>query len=998
MKIMKWTEAMKKNNLRRFGIALFTPILLLAIVRDIRGDSFTNTGSLSVGRGYHTATLLQNGTVLVAGGDTDVIYGNNYPTNSAEIYDPVSGAWTITGAMAVARYGHTATLLPNGKVLVADGVGVSNNFASLASAELFDPVSGLWSVTGTPNEARHGHTATLLTNGKVLIAGGGANTLGSAELYDPDTQTWTYTGTMNFPRGGQAAVLLPNGKVLVAGGTSTNSLSSAEVYDPVSGTWALTGSMSVARNGTTATLLGDGTVLLAGGGSNIDLGNAAALSSAEIYSYGTGTWGLVGSMSTARGDPVATLLTTGNVLVAGGIGSTGNYLASAELYNPLTKVWTTTAMMSVARNGGTATPLNDSSVLFAGGSDGVVYLSSAELYDYSPGTATVTLIADPTIGGVVTGGGTLNVGSQVQISATPNTGWTFTGWNDGSTQNPRTITVPSNEVAYAANFTTNTAVVTLILIGSPPNGGTVSGGGTFEIGTQDQISATANNGWTFAQWNDGNTQNPRTITVPSNDVAYVADFVTNTAVITLLAVPSDGGTVKGGGAIEIGSQVEISATPDTGWAFTGWNDGSTQNPRTITVPSGGGAYAASFAFVANTAVVTVIASPLSGGTASGGGTFEIGSQIQISAIANDGWAFTGWDDGNMQNSRTVTVQAAGAAYAASFTFVPTSASYSGLFYDTNGIAFQSSGFFSLTMTANGTFTAKLLMTGETYPFSGSFSGAGSASNSISISKTNRLSVLLGFDSGGRDILSGQINDGNWTAELVANRAVYSKTNLAPQEGKFTVLFPGSSNATEQPGGDGFGTLTVDHYGNLVFSGTLGDGSSVSQSTVTSGQGQWPFYVSLYSGKGSILGWLTFTNQPDSDIAGAPLWTKLPQPTAKFYPAGFTNQTETVGSSFQFTNGSSVLNFAVGELWLANGNLAQGFTNQFRLGFNNIVTSTNKMTLTISTSSGLFTGSVANPATKKTIPIYGAVLQKQNIGAGYFLGTNESGEVFLGPIP
>ena len=146
-----------------------------------------------------------------------------------------------------------------------------------------------------------------------------------------------------------------------------------------------------------------------------------------------------------------------------------------------------------------------------------------------------------------------------------------------------------------------------------------------------------------------------------------------------------------------------------------------------------------------------------------------------------------------------------AAYAASFEFVPTSASYSGLFYDTNGIAFQSSGFFSLTLTAKRTFTAKLLLAGETYPFSGSFSDTGSALNSVSISKTNRLTILLGFDSGGRDILNGQISGGDWTAELVANRAVYSKTNLAPQMGKYTVLIPGSPDASAQPGGDGFGS-------------------------------------------------------------------------------------------------------------------------------------------------------------------------------------------------
>ena len=131
-----------------------------------------------------------------------------------------------------------------------------------------------------------------------------------------------------------------------------------------------------------------------------------------------------------------------------------------------------------------------------------------------------------------------------------------------------------------------TMEVTLLV--DPTNGGSVTGSGTFTIGLQVQISATTNNGWTFTGWNDGNTQNPRTITVPSNDVAYVASFITNTAVVTLIATPSEGGTVNGGGTFEIGSEVQISATANTGWMFTEWNDGDTQNPRTITVPLGGG--------------------------------------------------------------------------------------------------------------------------------------------------------------------------------------------------------------------------------------------------------------------------------------------------------------------------------------------------------------------------------------------------------------------------
>jgi len=399
--------------------------------------------------------------------------------------------------------------------------------------------------------------------------------------------------------------------------------------------------------------------------------------------------------------------------------------------------------------------------------------------------------------------------------------------------------------------------------------------------------------------------------------------------------------------------------------------------------------------------IRLIADPENGGVVTGGGNISAGSQVQISAIPNSGWTFTGWSDGNTQNPRTIVVSQGGATYAArfTFTFVPITASYSGLFYDTNGVAFQSSGLFNLTTTAKGKFSAKFQLAGRVYPFSGGFSATGLASNSVSLSKSSSLTILLDFSSGGVDILNGQMSDGNWTAGLVANRAVYSKTSLAPQAGKYTLLLPhNGGDASTQPGGAGFGAVTVDHFGKVSFRGKLGDGSGVSQTAVVSGQGQWPLYVSLYANKGSILGWLTFANQPTSDIAGAAIWTKLGQPTAKLYPSGFTNQTDAVGSMFQFTNGVPVLDMAAGELWLADGNLSQSFTNQFALGKNSKVTSTNRTTLTISALSGLFTGNVVNPATMKRIPISGTVLQKQDVGAGYFLGTSESGEVFLGPVP
>ena len=298
----------------------------LALIQPCAGQSgtWTPTGSLNTARDFHTATLLPNGKVLVAGG-----FDGTIPLASAELHDPVTGTWTVTGSLANARIGPTGTLLPNGKVLVAGGTNVNSN---LASAELYDPASGTWTATGSLNTGRQDHTATLLPNGKVLVAAGWGGVgpsgrLASAELYDPASGTWTPTGSLITARIWHTATLLPNGQVLVAGGFGdSGDLASAELYDPVSGTWTETGELANAREQHTATLFPNGQVLVAGG--FISTGD---LASAELYDLASGTWSATGSLGTARVFHTATLLPNGQVLVAGGIGITGD-LASAELY------------------------------------------------------------------------------------------------------------------------------------------------------------------------------------------------------------------------------------------------------------------------------------------------------------------------------------------------------------------------------------------------------------------------------------------------------------------------------------------------------------------------------------------------------------------------------------------------------------------------------------------------------------------------------------------
>ncbi len=347
--------------------------------------TWTATGSMIEARRGHTATLLPAGKVLIVGGADSS--GGLLAT--AELFDPISGSSTATGSMTTPRTIQTATLLPDGRVLVAGGADSIGEISvhAVASAELYDPSSGSWTATGNMIEARTFHTATFLPDGKVLVAGGniggpGSDAVASAELYDPSSGSWTATGNMVEARINHTATLLPDGKVLVVGGSGSQGpqLASAELYDPSSGSWTATGNMNGVHNGHTATLLPDGEVLVVGGNSS-----GGPLASAELYDPGSGSWTPTGNMIEARINHTATLLPDGKVLVVGG-NSSGGPLASAELYDPSSESWTATGNMNGVRAGHTATLLPDGKVLVVGGGTSSGTLASAELYDPGSGS------------------------------------------------------------------------------------------------------------------------------------------------------------------------------------------------------------------------------------------------------------------------------------------------------------------------------------------------------------------------------------------------------------------------------------------------------------------------------------------------------------------------------------------------------------------------------------------------------------------------------------
>jgi hypothetical protein len=343
--------------------------------------SWTRTGSMSTPRVGHSAALLPSGKVLVAGGTID----GTAELASAELYDPGSGTWSPTGSMNVPRVGTTLTLLPTGKVLVAGGFNHLEGVTG--SAELYDPETGQWTATGSLLEKREGHTATLLSTGQVLVVGGGGvapGFLASAELYDPASGEWHAAGSLSSERDFHTATLLRSGKVLVLGGFSGPSpTDAADLYDPASGTWAVVTPMLVPRWVHTATLLPSDAVLVAGG-AVLGSDGSNPSTEAELRDPATGAWRRTGSMFVPHAQHTATLLPSGRVLAVGGFAAFGTVF-NTELFDPDSETWSDGGCTNDPRDEFTTTLLSSGAVLVAGGGVGPHgSIASAELYGILP--------------------------------------------------------------------------------------------------------------------------------------------------------------------------------------------------------------------------------------------------------------------------------------------------------------------------------------------------------------------------------------------------------------------------------------------------------------------------------------------------------------------------------------------------------------------------------------------------------------------------------------
>jgi hypothetical protein len=328
-------------------------------------------------------------------------------------------------------------------------------------------------------------------------------------------------------------------------------------------------------------------------------------------------------------------------------------------------------------------------------------------------------------------------------------------------------------------------------------------------------------------------------------------------------------------------------------------------------------------------------------------------------------------------------------------FAAAAGTYNGLFFDKQGVNPGTSGYLSVKTTGKGAYSGKLQLAGKSYSLKGTLDESGWGTSVINRKGNTPLTVYLQVDLGGGDALRGGVSDGDGWSDLQADRQVFNKlSNPTPLAGKYTMLIRGGNSG---PAGDGTATLTVTPAGAVSLTGMLADGTKITQKVGISREGYWPVHVSLYKGGGVLIGWLQFANELQSDFAGQVVWSKQANPANASYPAGFITGLGALGSRFSTpVAGHRILNLGAGQLTLSGAQLASPLNLSLSLGDNNLVVGEAALKLTFSTQAGTFKGT-ASPASG-AVSFQGVVLQKANLGGGYFLNANQSGKVELSPAP
>lgn len=333
--------------------------------------------------------------------------------------------------------------------------------------------------------------------------------------------------------------------------------------------------------------------------------------------------------------------------------------------------------------------------------------------------------------------------------------------------------------------------------------------------------------------------------------------------------------------------------------------------------------------------------------------------------------------------------------ASSNVFAASKGSYAGLFYEDQGVSLPSAGYFTATTTDRGGYSARLLRSGLTYSVSGKFNAQGNATNQVRRGSSVVFTVSLHLDSVSGQV-QGQVLAPGWTASILADRATFDRrSNPSPFQGTYTLLAPAGDTG---PAGSSFGTAIVDANGNVTWSGTLADGTRTTQRSGVSKEGVWPLYSSLYAGKGLLMSWLQFQ---DSSVGGQVVWIKSKGALGTTYRGGFTNELQAAGSTYT-KSATSLLNWPNGEgqLVLIGGGLDTPITNNVTVDAKSRVSGAAgaRISVTFNRPTGSFRGSVPNPGGGKAVSFQGALMLQNNLGAGFFLNNNLSGQVLLCPAP
>jgi hypothetical protein len=388
----------------------------------------------------------------------------------------------------------------------------------------------------------------------------------------------------------------------------------------------------------------------------------------------------------------------------------------------------------------------------------------------------------------------------------------------------------------------------------------------------------------------------------------------------------------------------------------------------------------------------------------------IATNYTLTASPGKNWIFSNWVASGSENYVSTnpvlkfTMQS-NLVLTANFVtnlFLAAEGAYHGLFAPFGVVREQTnSGSFVLNLLNTGAFSGELFLGSNTVTLAGKFDVGGHVQTNSPVKGGKPLTTILQLDVANQAV-SGSVSDGSFVAQLDGDQNVFGPSNPATDyAGQYTWTIPGTNEALVGPYGTSYGTITVTADGDITFAGSLADGTTVSQSSAVSKDGRWPMYLPSSNPNESVFGWNFITNHTLTAPALVSWINVTNKAKAALYPFGFTNQQAAIIASFYNSTDKPLLTLADGQVTLEGGDLPFNITNQITLAASDTITvpvtidNTNKLKLTITSKTGLISGSFLNPTNaKQTITVNGVLLQNQTNAQGYFLGPNQSGAFLL----